>query len=96
MHTTVQAAKRIGVSKNTLLRWIADGLIPDVGRDWRGWRVWSATDVARAAAFRRAYHTPPMRSVRQRMPSRGEHVRAAAESLLRSGRAWEKRGIYST
>lgn len=95
MYTTVEAAKGAGVSKNTLLRWIAEGLIPDVGRDWRGWRMWSCEDVVRAIAFKKAYHSRPIRRARRRAPLRGEHVRAAAESLLRSGREWENRRIYS-
>ncbi|MHC4529397.1 MAG: helix-turn-helix domain-containing protein, partial [Planctomycetota bacterium] len=41
VYTTAQAAKQIGVCKNTLLRWVYEGLIPDVGQDWRGWRSWS-------------------------------------------------------
>ena len=40
MFSTAQAAERIGVSKNTLLRWLDEGLTEDVERDWRGWRLW--------------------------------------------------------
>ena len=36
MLSTVEAAKRIGVSKSTLLRWLDEGLVDDVERDWRG------------------------------------------------------------
>jgi predicted site-specific integrase-resolvase len=51
MYTTAEAARQISVCKNTLLRWVYEGLIPDVGRDWRGWRVWRGRDVERVKAF---------------------------------------------
>jgi excisionase family DNA binding protein len=44
---TAQAAKRVGVSKPTLLRWIAERKIADVARDHRGWRVFTNEDVKR-------------------------------------------------
>ncbi|MHC4157130.1 MAG: helix-turn-helix domain-containing protein, partial [Planctomycetota bacterium] len=50
MYTTAEAARQISVCKNTLLRWVYEGLIPDVGRDWRGWRSWSQADINRAKA----------------------------------------------
>lgn len=56
MLTTAQAAKVIGVSKSTLLRWIADGRIADAGRDGRGWRVWSQSDLHRLRRFKRVFH----------------------------------------
>ncbi|MBI5832950.1 MAG: hypothetical protein HZB16_11695 [Armatimonadetes bacterium] len=56
MISTAEAAARIGVSKNTLLRWIAEGRLTDVARDWRNWRVWGEADVARAKALRDQLH----------------------------------------
>jgi predicted site-specific integrase-resolvase len=44
---TAAAARRIGVSKATLLRWFKQGKIEDVGRDRNGWRVFSAADIGR-------------------------------------------------
>lgn len=44
---TAAAARKIGVSKATLLRWFKQGKIAEVGRDRNGWRVFTATDVAR-------------------------------------------------
>ena len=51
MYTTAQAAQQIGVCKNTLLRWIGVGLIPDVARDWRGWRVYFEADFEAIRRF---------------------------------------------
>ena len=88
--STAQAAKRIGVSKNTLLRWISEGLIPDVKRDWRRWRVWTEEDIQRANAFKQAYHDRPAPAARRRLASRSEYARSAAESMARFGRAFRR------
>lgn len=44
---TAAAAKELGVSKATLLRWIREGKTVDVGRDRNNWRVFTAADIAR-------------------------------------------------
>lgn len=44
-YTTEQAAKRIGISKSTLLRWIKARRVDDVRRDRNGWRVFRGEDV---------------------------------------------------
>ena len=81
MYSTVEAAKRIGVSKSTLLRWLDEGLVDDVERDWRGWRVWRSRDVERVKAFQKAYHSKPIRRIRRGMLSRAEFAKAAAQSM---------------
>jgi len=81
MYTTVEVAKRLSICKSTLLRWIHEGLISDVGRDWRGWRVWRSHDVERVRAFQKAYHSKPIRRVRQGTLSRAEYANAEAQSM---------------
>ena len=81
MHTTAEVARRVGVCKSTLLRWIHEGLVPDVGRDWRGWRVWRHGDIERVKAFQKAYHSKPIRRVRRSSLSRAECAKAAAQSM---------------
>lgn len=44
---TLEAARELGVSKATLLRWIKDGKITDVKRDRNKWRVFTAEDIRR-------------------------------------------------
>jgi excisionase family DNA binding protein len=44
---TDEAARRIGCSRSTLLRWFREGKIADVKRDRRGWRVFSGEDIGR-------------------------------------------------
>jgi len=90
MYSTVQAAERVGVCKNTLLRWIREGLIPDVGRDWRFWRVWSEQDIARAIAFKRSYHGRPLPRARRRPLPRAGYAKPSSESMSRYSRGLRK------
>jgi excisionase family DNA binding protein len=45
--STHQAAKEIGISKPTLLRWIREKKIADVKRDRNKWRVFTEADIQR-------------------------------------------------
>lgn len=44
---TAEAARRLGVSKPTLLRWFAQKRIADVRRDRNNWRVFTDQDLER-------------------------------------------------
>ncbi|MFH1223575.1 MAG: MerR family DNA-binding transcriptional regulator [Pseudomonadota bacterium] len=44
-YKTNELARLAGISKNTLLRWEEEKLIPPAQRDGRGWRVWSKSTV---------------------------------------------------
>jgi excisionase family DNA binding protein len=44
---TLEAAKILGVSKPTLLRWFAENRIREVRRDHRAWRVFTVADIRR-------------------------------------------------
>lgn len=46
-YSTEEAAKEIGISKSTLLRWFREKRIADVKRDRNGWRVFSNADIVR-------------------------------------------------
>ncbi len=81
MFSTIEAANCIGVSKNTLLRWLDEGLVDDVQRDWRGWRVWMQRDIERIKAFKLEYHSKPIRRIRRSSLSRAECAKAAAQSM---------------
>lgn len=43
--STSQAAARLGVARNTLLRWLRERRIPEGRRDRNGWRVFSLAEV---------------------------------------------------
>lgn len=44
---TREAAEALGVSRNTLLRWLREGRVSEPERDFRGWRVFHAEDLER-------------------------------------------------
>ena len=88
----MEAAELIGVSKNTLLRWINEEFIPDVQRDWRGWRIWSEDDIQRAKAFKESYHSELRSRTSHHIASRVDYARESAESIFRFGRAFKYMG----
>ena len=50
-YRTDEACRMVGTSKNTFLRWVRDGVFPDVElRDRRGWRLFSNDDLNRLKA----------------------------------------------
>ena len=45
---TTEAAKVLGISKQTLLRWFSEGRVSDVEkRDRNGWRLFTDQDISR-------------------------------------------------
>ena len=88
MFSTVEAANHIGVSKNTLLRWLDEGLIDDVQRDWRGWRVWMQRDIERIKAFKSEYHSKPIKRRRRSSISRAQYANAAAQSMRKFAKGY--------
>lgn len=91
MFSTSEAARHIGVSKNTLLRWLDEGLTDDVERDWRGWRLWRDEDIERVKAFQEAYHSKPLRRARRSPIPRTDLAEAAAASMARFGKGYRPR-----
>jgi len=91
MFSTIEAANCIGVSKNTLLRWLDEGLIDDVQRDWRGWRVWKQQDIERIEAFKSEYHSKPIKRLRRNSISRAEYAKAAAQSMRSFAKGYSHR-----
>ena len=53
--TTAEVATMAGVHRDTLLRWLRDGKVPQPRRDHRGWRVFTRRDAAAIAAFAKGY-----------------------------------------
>ncbi len=82
---TENVAKILGISKSTLLRWITCGLIYDVNRDHRGWRIWSNEDIQRVIRFKETYwgiERPPD----ENNAHRWRHNHALSLSLFRSNK----------
>ncbi len=55
---TAEAAEQIGVSKNTLLRWLTQRKINEVARDIRGWRVFTQSDIERIRTYANTLKSP--------------------------------------
>ncbi|MFP3879463.1 MAG: MerR family transcriptional regulator [Dehalococcoidia bacterium] len=45
-YRTAEVCRLVGVSRNTLFRWIREGVFCDAEyRDWRGWRLFTAAQM---------------------------------------------------
>jgi predicted site-specific integrase-resolvase len=45
-YRTAEVCRMVGISRNTLFRWLKDGIFSDVEyRDWRGWRLFTAAQL---------------------------------------------------
>jgi len=44
-YKTKEICDRFDISRATLFRWESDGLLSGVGRDWRGWRIYSENNI---------------------------------------------------
>jgi tetratricopeptide (TPR) repeat protein len=49
--TTGTVAKKAGVHRDTLLRWLRDKLVPEPQRDRRGWRIFSYSETDAVCRF---------------------------------------------
>ncbi len=50
-YRTAEVCRAVGISRNTLFRWLKEGIFYDVEyRDWRGWRLFTPAqmDIMRA------------------------------------------------
>jgi predicted site-specific integrase-resolvase len=45
-YRTAEVCRMVGISRNTLFRWLKEGIFSDVEyRDWRGWRLFTVAQV---------------------------------------------------
>jgi len=44
-YKTSEICTRFDISRATLFRWEGEGLLANVERDWRGWRVYSENNL---------------------------------------------------
>ena len=52
-YRTVEVCRKLNISRSTLLRWFKVGSTEDVSnRDWRGWRLYTNSDIKRLKSKR--------------------------------------------
>jgi DNA-binding transcriptional MerR regulator len=45
-YRTAEVCRMVGISRNTLFRWLKEGIFFDVEyRDWRGWRLFTPAQL---------------------------------------------------
>jgi len=45
-YRTAEVCRAVGISRNTLFRWLKEGIFSDVEyRDWRGWRLFTPAQI---------------------------------------------------
>ena len=45
-YRTAEVCRKLGISRNTLFRWLQKGVFGDVEyRDWRGWRLFATAQI---------------------------------------------------
>jgi len=49
-YRTLEACKKTGISRATLLRWLQAGILDRVHRDTRGWRLFTGEDLEKIRA----------------------------------------------
>ncbi len=54
--TITQIAQRLGVVPKTIMRWEKSGKIRKAKRDWRGWRVYSRSELEEIESFLKALY----------------------------------------
>jgi DNA-binding transcriptional MerR regulator len=92
MYSTIEAAKLIGISKNTLLKWITEGFVSDVKRDWRGWRIWNKKNINETLKFKKNYHSQPKPRKRRRTILEETFYRSFTENIQQHGKALSNYG----
>lgn len=54
--TITEVAKQVGVVPKTILRWEKSGKVKKARKDWRGWRVYTETDLEELKLFHGSIH----------------------------------------
>lgn len=75
-YSTKEAAERIGVHKDTLLDWLARGLVREPMRDRRNWRIWTDEEIQQVIVWNNQVKPGPDRPA----PAPRSRVREVAHS----------------
>lgn len=64
-YTTIRAAEKVGVSKETILRWLRAGKITEPDRDRNGWRIFSEAEVTEILRYKNRVTRSPKKAQRR-------------------------------
>ena len=70
-YKTSDICNRFDISRATLFRWESEGLLTEVGRDWRGWRMYSDTQ---REGHRKDHEEQKRRLIRSTLSLRSDNV----------------------
>ena len=73
--STAEVARRAGVHRDTLLRWLRRGLVQEPGRDRHGWRTFSEVQTQAVIAFAGSSWEAPATALPSREPEPPRYVR---------------------
>ena len=65
LYSTREVAQRVGVSKETLLRWLRAHKIPEPDRDRNGWRIFSEAEVNDLLRYKNRVTRSPKKAQRR-------------------------------
>ena len=51
-YKTSDVAKMVGVTKETLYKWLRQGKIPEPDRDYRNYRIWTEADIRNCLKYK--------------------------------------------
>jgi len=60
-YSTTQVAAEAGISRDTLLRWLKGGKLPEPGRNRNGWRAFTKTEMNAVVRYAHKYTPSPRR-----------------------------------
>ena len=57
-YRTAEVCRMLDIGKSTILRWFRSGIVEDVSsRDWRGWRLFTNSDIKRICRLKDSMHS---------------------------------------
>lgn len=65
LYSTREVALKVGVSKETLLRWLRAHKIPEPDRDRNGWRIFSEAEVNEILRYKNRVVRSPKKAQRR-------------------------------
>lgn len=64
-YSTTEVAAEAGISRDTLLRWLKDGKLPEPGRDRNGWRAFTKPELTAVVRYAKKYTPSPAKAQRK-------------------------------